>query len=121
MGRVGPLGRVQIVRESGGACSGISNESARRSAVAALFVEGEHILAALGVRVLQAGSVRDRVSITFKTDLAVVKDEVVVVVESIRRVFVSATAFTRAAIGALGFGLVEDSERALNGRARVTR
>ena len=119
MGLVGPLWRVQIVRESGGvAFSGNSSKNRSRSAVTALFVEGEHILAALGVRVLQAGSVWGRVSIPFQTDLTVVK----ALVESIRRVLrVSATAFTRAARGALGFGLVVDGERAFNGRASLTR
>lgn len=118
-GLVGPLCRVQIVRESSGAVFGISSDCARRSAVTALFIEGEHVLAALGVRVLQASSVLDRVSITRKTDLAVLKE--VVGFESIRRVGVSATAFTRAAGGALGFSLVEVSERALNWRTHVTR
>ena len=99
--RVGPLWRIKVVRESGGlvvALSGISSERQRRSAVTSLFLEGEHILAALGVRVLQAGSVRGRVSIPFQTDLAVVKE---LMVESIRRVRVSTAALTRAAKSAL--------------------
>ena len=115
---IGPLWRVQRVRESGGALSGISSESARRSAVTRLFREGEHILAALGVRIHQASLVLSRISIPFQTDFTVHKE---IIVESIRRVRVSATAFTRAAMGALGFSLVEVSEHAFNGRTRVTR
>lgn len=111
LGRVSPLGCAQVVHELRSRRRGLDRAS--RSAISALG-EGEHILAAGLVHLLQAGSVLSRVSIPLLAAIAVVKE-----VESILR-GVLGTALARAARSAQGRGLIEEGKRAFNRCTSVT-